>query len=83
MAVYLNEKLFRPLRIVPGPWYRDAADNPHAMAGLPLTARDAAKLGQLMLDDGVAPDGTRLLPEGFVEALFTAGPRSPRMGLLW
>ncbi|PBJ82158.1 penicillin-binding protein [Lysobacteraceae bacterium NML93-0399] len=83
MDVYINERLFRPLGIVPGPWYRDAAGHPHGMAGLPLTARDAAAIGQLLLDDGVAPDGTRLLPEGFVQALYTPGPRSPRVGLLW
>lgn len=83
MDIYINERLFQPLEIVPGPWYRDAADRPHGMAGLPLTAHDAAKLGQLLLDDGVAPGGQRLLPEGFVTALFTPGPRSPRVGLLW
>ncbi len=83
MDVYLNERLFQPLGIVPGPWYRDAAGQPHGMAGLPLTARDAVRIGQLLLDDGVAPDGTRLLPEGFVDALYTPGPRSDRVGLLW
>jgi len=83
MDVYINARLFHPLEIVPGPWYRDASGQPHGMAGLPLTAHDAAKLGQLLLDDGVAPDGTRLLPEGFVQALYTAGPRTPRVGLLW
>lgn len=83
MDVYLNARLFQPLGIVPGPWYRDASGQPHGMAGLPLSAHDAAKLGQLLLDDGLAPDGKRLLPEGYVQALYAAGPRSPRVGLLW
>ncbi|WP_337245675.1 serine hydrolase domain-containing protein [Luteimonas sp. gir] len=83
MDVYLNERLFQPLGIVPGPWYRDASGQPHGMAGLPLTAHDAAKIGRLLLDDGVTPDGKRLLPEGFVTALFTPGPHSARVGLLW
>lgn len=83
MDAYLGEHLFAPLGIEAGEWHRDEAGNPHAMAGLPLTARDAARIGQLLLDDGVAPDGARLLPEGFVDALFAPGARSERVGLLW
>lgn len=83
MDVYLRDRLFAPLGIVPGAWYRDAAGNPHGMAGLPLFARDAAKLGQLLLDDGRLPDGTRLLPEGFVEALLAPSARHDGVGLLW
>ena len=83
MDEYLAEHLFAPLGIEPGTWHRDDAGNPHAMAGLPLTARDAARLGQLLLDDGRLADGTRLLPEGFVEELFAPGARSERLGLLW
>src|SRR5699024_4900012 len=39
--------------------------------------------GQLLLGDGRLADGTRLLPEGFVEELFAPGARSERLGLLW
>ncbi|MGH8079060.1 MAG: serine hydrolase domain-containing protein [Lysobacter sp.] len=83
LDVYLQRRLFAPLNIQAGPWHRDRAGNPTAMAGLPLTARDAAKLGQLLLDDGTAPNGTRLLPTGYVQTLFAESPRSPRVGLLW
>ncbi|HEV3457702.1 MAG TPA: serine hydrolase [Thermoanaerobaculia bacterium] len=80
---YLRDELFAPLGIARFAWMRDPAGNPHVLAGLQLDARDLARVGQLMLDQGVY-DGKRLLAAAFVQdSVHAAQAFSPTGGLLW
>ena len=61
----LGNELFAPLGITDWNWTRDPAGTPHGMSGLQIQPADLARIGQLMLDDGMWA-GKRLLPAGFV-----------------
>ena len=65
---YARDRLFAPLDITDYEWVSlpAAADHPPAAAsGLRLRARDTAKLGQIMLSDGIWRD-KQVLPKGWV-----------------
>ncbi|WP_414494822.1 serine hydrolase domain-containing protein [Stenotrophomonas maltophilia] len=83
LDAYLDARLFRPLGITHYTWMKDEAGTPLGMAGLSLRAADLAAIGQLLLDDGVAPDGARLLSARSVALLTAESARSPDVGLLW
>ena len=51
--------------------------------GLVTTPRDTAKLGQIVLDGGKAADGTRIVSEAGLKAMFTRSPANPSYGRLW
>ncbi len=62
---YAKEKLFGPLGITDVEWVNlPSTGQPYAPSGLRLRPRDAAKLGQLMVADGVWND-TQILPRGW------------------
>lgn len=70
LETFAQEALFTPLQIDSDLWITTPEGLPNVGGGLFLTGRDAAKLGQLMLQDGVW-DGERLLPEGWMAASTT------------
>lgn len=81
--VYLQTRLFAPLGITHYTWMKDAAGTPMGMAGLAMSAGDLASIGQLLLDNGLAPDGRRVLGADSVALLLAESRRSPEVGLLW
>ena len=63
---YTQEKLFKPLNIKSAQLEADSSGIFVGSSYVYATARDWAKLGQLMLQDGLWED-QRILPEGWVE----------------
>lgn len=51
--------------------------------GLVTTPRDAAKMGQLLLDGGLAPDGKRVLSQAQLRAMLAPTSTNPAYGRLW
>lgn len=62
-AAWFKARLWTPLGITSAQWDYDAAGLFLGGAMLHMTARDWARLGQFLLDKGLAPDKTRLLSE--------------------
>ena len=59
--------LFAPLGITRWSWGRDVANHPKGQGNLSLRARDTAKIGQMVLNDGVF-DGKRVIDAGWLQA---------------
>jgi len=80
-ADYLTEKLWRPLGMShDATWLLDRhGPDGVEVAGCCLNAavRDYARIGQLYLRDGIGPDGTRILPDGWVKE--ATEPSSPQV----
>jgi len=83
MDVFFRDGLFAALGVTPGPWEKDRSGTPYAMAGLPLTATDAARIGQLVLQRGNWR-GKQLIPADYIDAMLSPGQSlDPSSGLLW
>lgn len=65
LATFAQRELFAPLGVTSARFDHDAAGTPVGSSHALASARDWARLGQLLLDDGVA-GGRRLLPAGWV-----------------
>ena len=63
---YAQEKLFSPLSINEYDWIKSKDDNPIAASGLRLKAKDLAKIGLLMLNQGKW-QGQQIIPKSWIE----------------
>lgn len=73
---YLADRLWGPMGARGGAYITvDRVGAPRAAGGICVTARDLARLGQLVLDGGVTPDGRELVPRGWIDDMRNGGSR--------
>lgn len=84
LATYLEHKLWRPMMESTAYWAT------HGVGGgerggccTYATLRDYGRIGQFVLNDGVLPDGTRVLPEGWIAESTTPSPADDGYGYFW
>lgn len=75
---YLQRRVFDPLNIEPTHWRRGSDRNPHMPSGAGLTARDWARFGWFVMEDGEGHVDSDALAQCFI------GSRAnPGYGLSW
>ncbi|WP_420576515.1 serine hydrolase domain-containing protein [Ekhidna sp.] len=83
MDEFFEKYFFDPMDIKDVSWIRDRAGNPTAHGAFIIKPSDLLKFGTLMLNGGKY-EGTRILPEEWVEESFQPGQTQlPIWGLLW
>ena len=84
MDKFLEARLFKPLGMTHSGWGEyDKAGHPQAMSGWVTDAADAARVGQLVLDEG-RWQGRQLVSISFMREMTAQGSSlSPKYGLLW
>ena len=80
--LWIQEQLFDPLDIKNVAWYLDESGHAHAHAGLKIGATDLAKIGQLLLDQGVW-NQKRLISKEWLEESMKAQTQLSSCGFLW
>lgn len=77
---YLKRRLLDPIGLKPSVWRKDADGQPHLPSGALLTAREWAKFGLFVLNNG-AWDGRQLVSEKLLTECFQGTKAHPAYGL--
>lgn len=85
LSEYLEDEIWGPYGMeADATWMLVEPGGPeYAGCCISATLRDYARIGTFVLEGGVTRDGTRVLPEGWMEASTTPSPSNPGYGYLW
>ena len=83
LAQYLSDKVWRPYGMEQdGIWVEDVAGHERGGCCISMTLRDYGRMGQFMLEHGVA-DGHEVLPAGWTEDATARHVADPPYGYFW
>jgi CubicO group peptidase (beta-lactamase class C family) len=83
VVAYLEHRVFEPIGLEYGSWTHDSSDHALFSVGAAISARDWARYGRLLRDDG-AWEGEPILPPGSLVACFEGSEPNPAYGLaMW
>jgi len=83
LARYLSDKVWRPYGMEQdGIWVEDVAGHERGGCCISMTLRDYGRMGQFMLDHGVA-DGHEVVPAGWTEDATARHVADPPYGYFW
>jgi len=85
LSDYLERKIWVPAGMEADAYWMlyDTGGGEYGGSGLNASLRDYARIGLLALRGGVLADGTRVVPEGWMEASTTPSPANPGYGWFW
>jgi CubicO group peptidase (beta-lactamase class C family) len=85
LSEYLGERIWQPFGMEADAYWMLIREDDLERAGccISATLRDYGRIGLLALRDGVAADGSRLIPEGWMEASSSPAESTPGYGYFW
>lgn len=85
LATYLEQKIWQPFGMEADAYWNLTEPGGGEFGGccINATLRDYARLGLFALADGQLANGTRVLPEGFMQASVTPSPAYAGYGYFW
>lgn len=85
LSEYLSDRIWRPFGMESdGYWITmRGSDLERGGCCISATLRDYARIGLVPLNDGVGPDGTRVLPEGWIRESTLPSAATERYGMYW
>ncbi|MCY4356936.1 MAG: serine hydrolase [Gammaproteobacteria bacterium] len=84
LATYLENKIWKPFGMeFDANWSTHGDEGERGGCCMNVTLRDYGRIGLFALNEGVLPDGSRMLPEGWMVQSSTPSSANPGYGYLW